>query len=56
MSKKPEVKITGESQVRVNKKWVAIILAILIVFTFGVGWMYHVTATARPATTTSGGY
>lgn len=56
MGEKPEIKITGESQITVNKKWVAIIVAILLVFTAGVGWMYQVTATARPVTTQSGGY
>jgi len=48
--------MTGQSQITVNKKWVAIIVAILVVFTVGVGWMYHITATARPATAHTGGY
>ncbi len=48
--------MTGQSQITINKKWVAIIVAILIVFTLGVGGMYHITATARPATTHTGGY
>lgn len=55
-STKREVSITGESQIKIDKKWVAIILAIVVVFVGGVGWMYQVTATARPATTHSGGY
>ena len=48
--------MTGESQITVNKKWVAIIVAIVVVFTLSVGWMYHITAMARPATTHTGGY
>jgi len=40
--------ITGESQIAINKKWVGIIVAILVVFTVGVGWMFQITATARP--------
>jgi len=56
MKEKPEHQITGVSQITVNKKWVAIIVAIVVVFTVGVGWMYQVTATARPATVHTGGY
>jgi len=56
MAQKPELKITGESQITVSKKWVAIVVVILVAFTAGVGWMYLVTATARPATVNSGGY
>jgi len=48
--------VTGHSQITVNKKWVAIIVAIVVVFTVGVGWMYQITATARPPTTSTGGY
>ena len=43
-----KVVITGESQITINKKWVGIIVAILVVFTAGVGWMFQITATARP--------
>lgn len=42
------IKINGESQVTINKKWVAIITAVVVVFVIGVGWMYQVVATARP--------
>ena len=51
-----KIVITGESQITINKKWVAIIVAIVVVFTLGVGWMYQITATARPATAHTGGY
>lgn len=47
---------TGESQVTINKTWVAIIVVGLVVFVGGIGWMYQVTATARPATVQTGGY
>lgn len=42
------VKISGESQITVNKKWVAIVTAVVVAFVAGVGWMYQVVATARP--------
>lgn len=42
------IEITGESQITVSKKWVAIITAVVVAFTVGVGWMYQVVATARP--------
>lgn len=50
------VEITGHSQITVNKKWVAIIVAILVVFTGVVGWMFEISATSRPPTIRSGGY
>lgn len=53
---KRDIQITGESQITVNKTWVAIIVAILVVFVGGAGWMFYVTATSRPPTTHSGGY
>lgn len=56
MQNKPKREISGVSQITINKKWVAIIIAILVVFVGGVGWMYQVTATARPATVKTGGY
>lgn len=40
--------ITGEPQITVNKKWVGIIVGVTVVFVVVVGWMYQVTATARP--------
>ena len=48
MEQEPKPVISGESQITVNKKWVGIITAILVVFVVGVGWMYQVTAMARP--------
>ena len=45
-----DVVITGESQITINKKWVLIIVGIVVVFTVSVGWMYQVVATARPVT------
>ena len=59
--KRPEsaprrVEITGHSQITVNKKWVVIIIAILVVFTGIVGWMFEISATSRPPTISTGGY
>lgn len=48
MTKDRKVVITGESQITINKKWVAIIVGIVVVFVVSVGWMYQVVATARP--------
>ena len=56
MPDKPEVNITGQSQITVNKKIVAIVVAAVLLFVGGIGWMYQITATARPVTTQSGGY
>lgn len=42
------MEISGESQITINKKWVAIITAVVVAFVVGVGWMYQVVATARP--------
>ena len=43
--------ITGESQITISKKWIAIVVGIVVVFTVGVGWMFQITAVARPVTT-----
>lgn len=48
MDKEKKLVVTGESQITVNKKWVAIIIALIVVFTAGTGWMFKVSATARP--------
>ena len=40
--------VTGVSQITINKKWVAICIAIIVVFTTVTGWMFQITATARP--------
>jgi|GEM_PF-1380210 len=55
-AKPRRVEITGHSQITVNKKWVAAIVLILVVFTGMVGWMYMVAATSRPPTIKTGGY
>ena len=55
-SEKRDFEMTGVSQITINKKWVAIIVAIVIAFTGLVGWMYQETAMARPATVHTGGY
>lgn len=55
-AKTRRVEITGHSQITVNKKWVAAIVLILLVFTSAVGWMYMVAATSRPPTIKTGGY
>lgn len=56
MTDKPEIRITGESQITINKKVVAIVVAVVILFVGAVGWMYQITATSRPATVETGGY
>lgn len=56
MEDKPKHISSGESQVTINKTWVAIIVVGLVVFVGAIGWMYQVTATARPATVQTGGY
>lgn len=48
MDKDRKVVITGESQITISKKWVGIIVGIVVVFIVSVGWMYQVVATARP--------
>lgn len=55
-AKPRRVEITGQSQITVNKKWVAAIVVILLFFTSMVGWMYMIAATSRPPTTKTGGY
>jgi len=50
------IEITGHSQITVNKKWVAIIVAVLVAFTGVVGWMFEISATSRPPTISTGGY
>lgn len=40
--------VTGVSQITISKKWVAICIAILVAFTAVAGWMFQITATARP--------
>ena len=47
---------TGESQITINKKVVAIVVLAIVLFVGGIGWMYQVTAIARPATVPTGGY
>ncbi|MEG3618066.1 hypothetical protein V5T82_06340 [Magnetovibrio sp. PR-2] len=56
MSEEPKHISTGESQISINKTWVAIVVVGVCLFVGGVGWMYQVTATARPATVHTGGY
>ena len=46
--KERKLEITGVSQITISKKWVAVITAIIVVFTVGVGWMFQVSAVARP--------
>lgn len=40
--------VTGVSQITISKKWVGIVVGILAVFSVGVGWMFQITAVARP--------
>jgi hypothetical protein len=46
--KERKLEITGVSQITISKKWVAIITVLIVVFTVGVGWMFQVSAVARP--------
>lgn len=46
--KEKKLEITGVSQITINKKWIGIITAMIVVFTVGVGWMFQVSAVARP--------
>lgn len=46
--KEKKLVITGVSQITINKKWIGIITVVLVVFTAGVGWMFQVSAVARP--------
>lgn len=48
MDEEKKLVVTGVSQITISKKWVAIIVGTLVVFTLGVGWMFQITATARP--------
>lgn len=56
MAEKPNVEITGESQITVNKKAAAIVVAVVVVVVGGIAWMFGVTATARMPNANSGGY
>lgn len=47
-NKERKLVVTGVSQITISKKWVGIIAAVIVVFTVGVGWMFQVTAVARP--------
>lgn len=40
--------VTGVSQIKISKKWIAICIAIIVAFTAVTGWMFQITATARP--------
>ena len=48
MDKEKKLVVTGVSQITISRKWVAIIVGIVVVFTVGVGWMFQISATARP--------
>lgn len=48
MDKEKKLVVTGVSQITISKKWAGIIVAIVVVFTVGVGWMFQISATARP--------
>ena len=40
--------ITGVSQINISKKWIAICVGIIVTFTAITGWMFYISATARP--------
>lgn len=46
--KEKKLEITGVSQITINKKWIGIITAMIVVLTVGIGWMFQVSAVARP--------
>jgi hypothetical protein len=46
--KEHKLVVTGVSQITINKKWVGIIVSILLVAIVGIGWMFKIVATARP--------
>ncbi len=48
MDDNKHVEITGVSQITISKKWIAICVALVTVFTAVSGAMFYVTATARP--------
>ncbi len=48
MNDDKKIEISGVSQITISKKWIAIVAGIVVVFTVGIGWMFQVTAVARP--------
>lgn len=50
MGDERKLEITGVSQITISKKWIGIIAGIVVVFTVVVGWMFLVSAMARPVT------
>ena len=56
MKDKPEIQMTGVSQVRINKKWIWIVVVATIGFMATMGTMLVVSSMSRPATVNSGGY
>ena len=56
MKDKPEIQMTGISQVHMSKKWIWIVVVATIVFMATMGTMLVVSSMSRPATVNSGGY
>jgi len=56
MKEKPDIKMTGESQVKISGKWIVIVAVTTVVFFGVVGTMFVISAQSRPATVHSGGY
>ena len=48
MDKDRKLVVTGVSQITISKKWIAICVGIMVVFTVVTSAMFYVSATARP--------
>ena len=48
MDNNKKLVITGVSHITISKKWIAICVALVTVFTAVSGAMFYITATARP--------
>lgn len=56
MKEKPEIQMTGVSQIKISRKWIAIVAVTTVVFFGIVGTMFVISAQSRPATVHTGGY
>ena len=56
MKEKPEIQMSGVSEIRISKKWIWIIVAASIGFTATLGAMLVISSMSRTATVNSGGY
>lgn len=56
MKEKPEIQMTGISQVHMSRKWIWIVVVATVVFIAIMGTALVVSSMSRPATVNSGGY